>query len=808
MAIGTNKPIGSTDPRDLLANAENIDNFANGQATGYPDRFGIPRKSIKGIEVQASELISGIETEAATRITQAIINSGYQYLGDYASGITVSEANQMVKYDGEFWKPSASTVLPFTTTNWGADAGKFVGVGDAVLRSELALLNSEVLIAGEKSSSIARSVKFIVNVEDFRQASITDTATVISAFNSAPNRSCVKFERGRHYILNQRILVDLTTRSIAVDFNGSIVEFTDGQDGFTFRSDWAISTFSSVSANGEVIEGIGNTSLFRPKDYVRILSDDVAPDARSNVRQCEDIYAESIGANSITLQTKSGVFYETQSPYVTNPRIAQRSGNTVTIFAEDSDVRHSQSATFAGWQSRRLVECSGLMFPHVYGLSSSMALAPTVEFQACIGSVLFGGYDGRKDDISVSGDKNTYGYGVIDCSYQTKIFGRHAFRVRHAIDTHHQAFGTNQPPERYGSSVGLRAIGCTATATSNTAFTTHHGCRDVKYIGCTAYEVPFPHYGYGLRGEVDLVDCASVRCGGDWLVFDEDNASPSRTKVNIYNHTSDSTYPARNVNRITPVNVYNWIAKNAHYRNTLLYTANYDDAHLKLHGKTIIKPGPIAFTGNALIGNTVKGLIEFDHIEFDVKRTFYNYAPLINCQGSSAATNFYSLKGGVMRIIGAGVNRFITGSPSHPINPNQLNFTAVFDDNTVTWEGGDQNNPDKIRAAFDNNLSYLGKILVLESPDHQYGLMMGYKRDVNLSFGSVGPSARAFTDFFVNGFALNTPAFIYCETQDTRVIVEKCIMIADRLARVYVQNRSGATENLDNIDFTVVASKI
>jgi hypothetical protein len=141
MAIGTNKPIGSTDPRDLLANAENIDNFANGQAAWYPDRFGIPRKSIKGIEVQASELIGGIESDAAVRITQAIINAGYQYLGDYASGITVSEYNQLVRYDNEFWKPASSTSLPFTTTNWGADSSKFVGVGDAVLREDISLLS-------------------------------------------------------------------------------------------------------------------------------------------------------------------------------------------------------------------------------------------------------------------------------------------------------------------------------------------------------------------------------------------------------------------------------------------------------------------------------------------------------------------------------------------------------------------------------------------------------------------------------------------------------------------------------------------
>jgi hypothetical protein len=163
MATGTNKPIGSNDPRDLLANAENIDNFANGQATGYPDRFGIQRKSIKGIEVQASELIGGIESDAAVRITQAIINAGYQYLGDYASGITVSEANQLVKYDGEYWKPSSSTSLPFTTTNWGADSSRFVGVGDAVLREDISLLSG--------IKDLKPIVGIVQNVKGFYQGS-------------------------------------------------------------------------------------------------------------------------------------------------------------------------------------------------------------------------------------------------------------------------------------------------------------------------------------------------------------------------------------------------------------------------------------------------------------------------------------------------------------------------------------------------------------------------------------------------------------------------------------------------------------
>ena len=59
----------------------------------------------------------------------------------YVSGIVIRAPQQLIIQDGIYYQAAASVELPFTTTNWGADEGKFVSVGDAVLRDELSLLS-------------------------------------------------------------------------------------------------------------------------------------------------------------------------------------------------------------------------------------------------------------------------------------------------------------------------------------------------------------------------------------------------------------------------------------------------------------------------------------------------------------------------------------------------------------------------------------------------------------------------------------------------------------------------------------------
>src|SRR5690554_5235371 len=126
MAYNTGNPLGSTDPRDLYDNAENLDNLVNGDQAAYNDRLGKSRRSWRGMEDEFAAFIA---------------SSGYQFAGDYASGIEITQYNQVVRdSSGEFWRVSGSTELPYTTTGAGLpEGGNFVAVGDAALRQELAL---------------------------------------------------------------------------------------------------------------------------------------------------------------------------------------------------------------------------------------------------------------------------------------------------------------------------------------------------------------------------------------------------------------------------------------------------------------------------------------------------------------------------------------------------------------------------------------------------------------------------------------------------------------------------------------------
>jgi len=120
----TLNPIGSSDPRDLYDNAENLDNFVNGDQAAYNDRLGQARKSWAGMEQDFDDFMA---------------SSGYQFLGDYASGIELTGYQQILRdTSGEFWRLSGSTTLPYTTTGAGLpEGGAFVAVGDGVLRQEL-----------------------------------------------------------------------------------------------------------------------------------------------------------------------------------------------------------------------------------------------------------------------------------------------------------------------------------------------------------------------------------------------------------------------------------------------------------------------------------------------------------------------------------------------------------------------------------------------------------------------------------------------------------------------------------------------
>lgn len=137
----TRNPLGSAAVKDLFDNAENLDFAVNSiTQTIWNDRLGRPRKTWYGMEAAFLAQLASQEV----RFNAFIERSGYQVIGDYEDGpLTITEYNQLVRYQNELWKITADTEIPFTTAgntaeSWEAsDKTHFVSVGDAALRQEL-----------------------------------------------------------------------------------------------------------------------------------------------------------------------------------------------------------------------------------------------------------------------------------------------------------------------------------------------------------------------------------------------------------------------------------------------------------------------------------------------------------------------------------------------------------------------------------------------------------------------------------------------------------------------------------------------
>lgn len=127
----TNKPISSEDPRDLKFNAGKIDEEVNGSSDYYTDRFSVQRLTNTGrntqfqnqMEQQADDWLTQFNQQESD-FQQFLLNSGYQFLGDYENGpFQFSARNQYIRYDNQYYRLNAATDVGFTTT--GTDATSF-----------------------------------------------------------------------------------------------------------------------------------------------------------------------------------------------------------------------------------------------------------------------------------------------------------------------------------------------------------------------------------------------------------------------------------------------------------------------------------------------------------------------------------------------------------------------------------------------------------------------------------------------------------------------------------------------------------
>ncbi|HCD1184006.1 hypothetical protein ACKUTN_30245 [Klebsiella michiganensis] len=195
--MADNEKLGSTSPQVLLKNAINLDKLVNDrESESLPDRFAVLRRTWFGMETAHDRQMQSQEN----RFDTFIASSGYEVIGDYTAGpLTITEYNQLIRYNNELYKLTAATDIPFTTAGntdetWtSTDAAHFVSVGDAALRQNLG--------SGEGTEYIGSGLTTLdkllrVNIRQFGAHSRTEAG--YETFDSrAATQSAIEYVRGQ-----------------------------------------------------------------------------------------------------------------------------------------------------------------------------------------------------------------------------------------------------------------------------------------------------------------------------------------------------------------------------------------------------------------------------------------------------------------------------------------------------------------------------------------------------------------------------------------------------------------------------------
>lgn len=128
----TQNPVPSSDIRDHVFGGAKIDEFATSENHVYVDRFGNEHRTIAGINYDA---------------TQAMLNYGYITKKSFEIGATLDTPNTILqwesngeyyRWDGDWSQPKVVPAGSTPNSTGGIGTGKWVGVGDASLRADLA----------------------------------------------------------------------------------------------------------------------------------------------------------------------------------------------------------------------------------------------------------------------------------------------------------------------------------------------------------------------------------------------------------------------------------------------------------------------------------------------------------------------------------------------------------------------------------------------------------------------------------------------------------------------------------------------
>lgn len=223
-------PISLQQLRNASEDALDLERYIN------DDVPALVQTRLGGPKPNWAKAISDISQE----FQQFLLDSGYQLIGDYAAGLNITALNQVFNKDGELYRASAELALPYVTTGvWADESSKFVSVGDAMLRQDLA----DPVAPGNGAAMVAGAVRSFDSVAALRATS--PGLTKVANLNGYRSRAD---GGGALYYLDEN-------DSTSPDDGGSVIV---GHDGVRWKLDPAGSV--SVRTFGAVGDGITDDS--------------------------------------------------------------------------------------------------------------------------------------------------------------------------------------------------------------------------------------------------------------------------------------------------------------------------------------------------------------------------------------------------------------------------------------------------------------------------------------------------------------------------------------------------------------------
>ena len=219
----TTLPVPSSDPTDLLFNAQKLDEVVSGPEQYYTDRLGANHRTMAGINASANIVLGGI---------------GYAPPVAYAAGISMTLTTQTVEYSGEVYSPKVAN-LPFTTSTWATDSAKFRLI-QGVASADLAASGGSAMIGympagtGAVATTVQAKLSNTVSVKDFGakgDGSTDDTSAFQAAIDyvsSAFGGGCVYVPAGQYIVTQVKLKTHI---SLVGDGWGSRITLKSGTNG-------------------------------------------------------------------------------------------------------------------------------------------------------------------------------------------------------------------------------------------------------------------------------------------------------------------------------------------------------------------------------------------------------------------------------------------------------------------------------------------------------------------------------------------------------------------------------------------------